>query len=235
MSRESLRSPDGPSKVMPRRSCSRAGVLLKSVDTAGLPGDAVSVAMVNTETVNQRYHRLMSEQPPSGPPAPSGTGGFPAIARPVSRRAGRTASVAVDATAWAVSRCSHSLALAIALDRYGPRDRGVVPTLGTRSVRSAPSRAPTYTEQQSRRCEISRVHRVRHGAQRGNATNGTGNSEQLTRPWLKPKRRLAELSVMAGGWYLRDQLDPAAPPRCRSDPRIELSGTCLLDLWVQTI
>jgi hypothetical protein len=165
--------------------------------------------MVNTETGNRRYHRIMSEQPPAGPPAPYGTGGFPtssgqfpgSVAAPPPRP---------STPPRGQSRALTDVALAIALIAT------VLAIIGwfrpSASQQSARTVTPTYSPQQisdakARACNaVDTVHKgaILH--------SGTGTQQSIDPAMAEAQAADGRLAVIAGGWYLRDHLDPAAPP-----------------------
>jgi hypothetical protein len=164
--------------------------------------------MVNTETGNQRYHRLMSEQPPSGPPAPSGTGGFP-----TSR--GRFPGAGVAPPRWpstaprGTSRALTYVALGIALIATGLAVVGWFRPSPT-TPPTARNTDPTYTEQQIADAK-SKACTAFETVQKG--TTLQTNLPQTDDPAMANAQAThAQLSLVAGGWYLRDQLEPATPP-----------------------
>jgi hypothetical protein len=184
--------------------------------------------MVNTETANQRYHRLMSEQPPKGPPLPSDTGGFPS-----SR--GQFPSVAAAPPPWPLapprgqSRALTYAALAVALIATGLAVAGWFrPSPVAPTQRSA---SPTYTEQQildakQRACEAFEV--VQKGA--ALQTNPTPSDDLAM---SNAQAAHAQLSLVAGGWYLRDHLEPGTPPQI-SDELHKLANT-MLDIGINAL
>jgi hypothetical protein len=163
--------------------------------------------MVNTETSNQRYHRLMSEQPPSGPPMPSGTGGFPPPR-------GQFPSAGTGPPSWpstpprGQSRALTYVALTVALIATGLALVGWF-----RPSQAAPSTqrptSPTYTEQQiadARTHACTAFELVDKGVTL--ETNGQLSSD--------PAMELAQgtnarLTTISSGWYLKARLEPAAP------------------------
>jgi hypothetical protein len=166
--------------------------------------------MVNTETGKRRYHRLMSEQPPAGPPAPSGTGGFP-----TSR--GQFPGAIAAPQAWpstpprGQSRALTFVALAVALIATGLAVVGWFrPSPVTPPQRSAD---PSYTEQQvsdakTQTCKAFEL--VDKGVVLQTGGGGQPRPEPSSDPAMVEARAAdARLSLVAGSSYLRDHLDPA--------------------------
>jgi hypothetical protein len=166
--------------------------------------------MVNTETGNQRYHRLMSEQLPSGPPSPSGTGGFP-----TSR--GQFPGAAAGPPPWPStppprqSRALTFATLAIALIAT------VLAIVGWFRPSTAPppprSTSPTYTDQHIADAKTRACNALTLVNKAAIANSGSGAPPQQSADPAMAEARAADsrLSVIAGAWYLRDHLSPATP------------------------
>jgi hypothetical protein len=161
--------------------------------------------MVNTRTGDQRYHRSMSEYPPSGPPAAQGPSGYPAA--PTGFPGAAAGSPAWPSPSRGPSRWPTFLALALALVASGLAIVGWF-----RPSPSAPpphSTGPTFTEQQisdakSHACTAFEL--VNKGVRL--ETNGQLGSD--------PAMELAQgtnarLTTISSGWYLKARLEPAAP------------------------
>ncbi len=172
--------------------------------------------MVNTGTGNQRYHRLMSEQPPSGPPSPSGAGGF-------SADRGQFPGAVAAPPPWpsapprGQSRALTYVALAIAIVATVLAIVGWFrPSAPQQSARTATT---TYSPQQisdakARACNA--VDTVHKGAM---LHSGTATQQSSDPAMAEAQAADGRLAVIAGGWYLRDHLDPAAPPTLADEIR----------------
>jgi hypothetical protein len=183
--------------------------------------------MVNTGTGDQRYHRSMSEHPPSGPSAAHGPSGYPAAPTGFPGTAAGSPSWP-SAPPRAQSRALTFVALAIALIATGLAIVGWFrPSTPQQSPGSAP---PTYSPQQvsdakARACAAVDV------VQKGVGMHaGTGSQAQLSSDptMAEAQSANARLAIIAGGWYLRDHLDPATPQPL-ADAIRHVSGI-LLDL-----
>jgi hypothetical protein len=163
--------------------------------------------MVNTGTGDQRYHRSMSEYPPSGPSAAHGPSGYPA---PPTGFPGTAAGSPVwPSPSRAPARWPTFLALALALVA------SVLAIVGWFRPSPSPSTGsttPTFTEQQvsdakTRACSaLDLVHK-------GTMLHAGTNVGQSSDPALAEARGAdARLAIISGGWYLRDHLDAATPP-----------------------
>ena len=167
---------------------------------------------MNTEYSDQRYHRSMSESPPSGPPPPYGAGGFPASRSEFPGTAAGPPSWP-SAPPRGQSRWSTFAALAIALIATGIAIVGWF-----RPPQPAPRplpAAPTFTEQQvadakTRACNAFELVDKGVVLQTG---GGQHRPESSSDPAMTEARAAdARLSLVAGSWYLRDHLDPATAP-----------------------
>jgi hypothetical protein len=162
--------------------------------------------MVNTWFGDRRYRWQMSEQPPSGPSAPSGTGGFQASP-------GQFPGVAGGLPSWSEpprcqSRALNFLALGISVIAT------VLAIFGW--FRPAPAAAPptqpagpTYTEQQINDAKIRACNAfdiVLKGVTL--QTHGQPSDDPGMR---KAQAVNGQLSLAAGGWYLRDHVEPGTP------------------------
>src|ERR1700722_3717131 len=161
--------------------------------------------MVNTGTGDRRYHRGMSEYPPSGPSAAHGASGYPPL--PTGFPGTQTGSPAWPSPPHRPSRWPTFLALALAVVASGLAIVGWF-----RPTPSAPpprSTGPTFTEQQisdARSHACAAFELVNKGVRL--ETNGQLGSD--------PAMELAQgtnarLTTISSGWYLKARLEPAAP------------------------
>jgi hypothetical protein len=164
--------------------------------------------MVNTGTGDQRYHRSMSEYPPSGPSAAHGPSGY--AAPPAGFPGAAAGSPAWLSPSPGPSRWPTFLALALALVASGLAIVGWFRP--TPPPAAPPSKTPTYTEQQvsdakARACSaLDLVHK-------GTMLHAGTNVGQSSDPALAEAQGAdARLAIISGGWYLRDHLDAATPP-----------------------
>jgi hypothetical protein len=180
--------------------------------------------MVNTGTGDRRYHRSMSEYPPSGPSAAHGSSGYPA---PPTGFPGTAAGSPVwPSPSPAPSRWPTFLALALAVVASGLAIVGWFRPSPTPAAQ--PSKTPTYTEQQisdakARSCAaVDTTHKgvvLQSGANKQDAVSSD--------PALAEGQAAnARLSIISGSWYLRDHLDPATPQPLADTIR-HLSGVML--------
>ena len=152
--------------------------------------------MVNNRFGRQRYHRSMSEHPPSGPYAAHGPSGYPAAL-----------------TGWP-ARWPTFLALALAVVASG------LAIVGWFRPSAAPpprSTGPTYTDQQiseSKARSCAAFDTVLKGVTL--QTHGEASNDPAMR---KAQAVNGQLSLVAGGWYLRDHVDPATPAQLAADIR----------------
>ena len=168
--------------------------------------------MVNTRTGDQRYHRSMSEYPPSGPSAAHGASGYPPLPTGFP---GAAAGPPVWPSPSRSSQWPTFLALALALVASGLALVGWFrpsppPT-------APPSKTPTYTEQQisdakARSCAAFDT--VLKGVTL--QTHGEASDDPAMR---KAQAVNGQLSLVAGGGYLRDHLDPATPAQLAAEIR----------------
>jgi hypothetical protein len=170
----------------------------------------------------------MSEQPPDGPHAPSGTGGFPTSrgqfpgaggppSWPPAPRRDKSRALTFAALATAL------IATALAIVGWF-RPVSVAPAV-------APSQSPTYSEQQvadSKSHACAAFETVQRGVKL--QTNEAASTDPAMR---KAQATSGQLSVVAGGWYLREQLEPATPASIRS--AVEHLAGLLLDLGAHYI
>jgi hypothetical protein len=169
--------------------------------------------MVNTGTGDQRYHRSMSEYPPSGHSAAHGPSGYPAA--PTGFPGAAAGSPAWPSPSRGPSQWPTFLALAVALVASGLAIAGWFrpsppPT-------APPSKTPTYTEQQisdakARSCAAFDT--VLKGVTL--QTHGEASDDPAMR---KAQAVNGQLSLVAGGSYLRDHVDPATPTQLAADIR----------------
>jgi hypothetical protein len=165
--------------------------------------------MVNTRTGDQRYHRSMSEYPPSGPPAAQRPSGYPAA--PTGFPGAAAGSPAWPSPSRGPSRWPTFLALALALVASGLAIVGWFRP--SPPPATPPSKTSTYTEQQisdarTRVCAaVDTTHKgvvLQSGANKQDAVSSD--------PALAEGQAAnARLSIISGSWYLRDHLDPATP------------------------
>jgi hypothetical protein len=165
--------------------------------------------MVNTGTGDRRYHRSMSEYPPSGPSAAHGPSGYPAA--PTGFPGAAAGSPAWPSPSRGPSQWPTFLALALALVASG---LAIVGWFRPSPPQTAPpSKTPTYTEQQisdarTRVCAaVDTTHKgvvLQSGA---NKQDGVSSDPALA----EGQAANARLSIISGSWYLRDHLDPATP------------------------
>jgi hypothetical protein len=183
--------------------------------------------MVNTGTGDQRYHRSMSEYPPSGPSAAHGPSGYPAA--PTGFPGAAAGSPAWPSPSRGPARWPTFLALAIALLASGLAIVGWFRP----SPSPAPSHpaSPTFTEQQisdakARSCAAFDT--VLKGVTL--QTHGEASDDPAMR---KAQAVNGQLSLVAGGWYLRDHVDPATPTQLAAD--IRKTADVLLDLGANAL
>ena len=159
---------------------------------------------MNTALGDQRYHRSMSEYPPSGPSAAHGASGYPPASTGFP---GAAAGPPVWPSPSRSSQWPTFLALALALVASGLAIVGWF-----RPSPSAPpprSTGPTFTEQQisdARSHACTAFELVNKGVRL--ETNGQLGSD--------PAMELAQgtnarLTTISSGWYLKARLEPAAP------------------------
>jgi len=185
--------------------------------------------MVNTEAGNQRYHRFMSEQPPSGPPLPSGERGF-------SSSRGQFPGAAAGPPPWpSAPPGGQSRALTFVAIAIGVIGTCLAVAGWFRASPVAPpaqrSASPTYTEQQiadakARACDAFQT--VLKGVTL--QTHGEASSDPSMR---KAQAVNGQLSLVAGGGYLRDRVDPATPTQLAAD--IRKTSDILLDLGANAL
>jgi hypothetical protein len=162
--------------------------------------------MVNTGTGDQRYHRSMSEYPPSGPSAAHGASGYPPAPTGFP---GAAAGPPVWPSPSRSSQWPTFLALALALVASG---LAIVGWFRPSPPPTAPpSKTLTYTEQQvsdakARACTaLDLVHK-------GTMLHAGTNVGQSSDPALAEAQGAdARLAIISGAWYLRDHLDAATP------------------------
>jgi hypothetical protein len=165
--------------------------------------------MVNTGTGDRRYHRSMSEYPPSGPSAAHGPSGYPPA--PTGFPGAAAGSPVWPSPSRGPSQWPTFVALALALVASG---LAIVGWFRPSPPPTAPpSRTPTYTEQQisdarTRVCgAVDTTHKgvvLQSGANKQDAVSSD--------PALAEGQAAnARLSIISGSWYLRDHLDPATP------------------------
>lgn len=170
----------------------------------------------------------MSANPPSGPSVPFGTGGFQA---PPSQSPG----VAGGPPAWSVPPRGQSRALTLVALGISV----VATVLGIvgwfrPTAASAPATqpaGPTYTEQQindARTRVCSAFDLVLKGINL--QTHGQPSEEPGMR---KAQAVSGQLSLAAGGWYLRDHIDPATPGDLATSAR--KTSQVLLDLGANAL
>jgi hypothetical protein len=168
--------------------------------------------MVNTGTGDRRYHRSMSEYPPSGPSAAHGASGYPPAPTGFP---GAAAGPPVWPSPSRSSQWPTFLALALALVASG---LAIVGWFRPSPPPTAPpSKTPTYTEQQisdakARSCAAFDT--VLKGVTL--QTHGEASDDPAMR---KAQAVNGQLSLVAGGGYLRDHLDPATPAQLSADIR----------------
>src|ERR1700722_602116 len=168
--------------------------------------------MVNTRTGDQRYHRSMSEYPPSGPSAAHGASGYPPLPTGFP---GAAAGPPVWPSPSRSSQWPTFLALALALVASG---LAIVGWFRPSPPPTAPpSKTPTYTEQQifdakARSCAAFDT--VLKGVTL--QTHGEASDDPAMR---KAQAVNGQLSLVAGGGYLRDHLDPATPAQLAAEIR----------------
>jgi hypothetical protein len=165
--------------------------------------------MVNNRFGHQRYHRSMSEHPPSGPSAAHGPSGYPAA--PTGFPGAPVGSPTWPSPSGGPSRWPTFLALALAVIASGLAIVGWFRP--SPPLAAQPSKTPTYTEQQisdarNRVCAaVDTTHKgvvLQSGANKQDAVSSD--------PALAEGQAAnARLSIISGSWYLRDHLDPATP------------------------
>jgi hypothetical protein len=165
--------------------------------------------MVNTGTGDRRYHRSMSEYPPSGPSAAHGPSGYPAA--PTGFPGGAAGPPVWPSPSRVPSQWPTFIALALALVASG---LAIVGWFRPSPPPAAPpSKTSTYTEQQisdarTRTCAaVETTHKgvvLQSGA---NKQDGVSSDPALA----EGQAANARLSIISGSWYLRDHLDPATP------------------------
>jgi hypothetical protein len=166
--------------------------------------------MVNTGFGHQRYHLPMSETPPSGPSHGQGASGFPPAPASSGYRPGPAAPPWPTAppipSRWPTFAALVIALVAVALAIVGWFRPSPPPA-------PAHPASPTYTEQQTsdakaRVCSALDV--VNKGAL---LHSGTSAPPQQSNDPAMAEAQAADsrLSIIAGGWYLRDHLSPATP------------------------
>jgi hypothetical protein len=163
---------------------------------------------VNTESHDQGYDRLMSENPPTGPRAAYGASGHPGA--PVGFPGPQTASAAWQSSPRGSSRWPAFLALILAVVASG------LAVVGWFRPSQPPAQTtpPTYTNQQvsdakSRACAAFDLVKKGTALQ---AQGGESGAEPSDDPAMrKAQAANARLSLIAGASYLLSHLDPAAP------------------------
>jgi hypothetical protein len=169
--------------------------------------------MVNNRFGHQRYHRSMSEHPPSGPSAAHGPSGYPAA--PTGFPGAPVGSPTWPSPSGGPSRWPTFLALALAVVASGLAIVGWF-----RPSPAAPpprSTGPTYTEQQiseSKTRSCAAFDTVLKGVTL--QTHGEASNDPAMR---KAQAVNGQLSLVAGGWYLHDHVDPATPAQLAADIR----------------
>lgn len=169
--------------------------------------------MVNTEFDDERYHHPMSENPPSEPYQLPGTGGLP-----ISRTG---FAGAPGSPSWppppprGPSRWLTFAALVISVIATG---LAVVGWFRPSQTAQRPeAAAPTFTDQQ--------ITDAKNSACAAFETVKKGTTLQTNLPhtddpaMANAQATHAQLSLVAGGWYLSQQLDPATPPQLESEIR----------------
>jgi hypothetical protein len=165
--------------------------------------------MVNTRLGQQRYHRCMSEYPPGGPFAAQGPGGSPAA--PAGFPGATTDSTSWPYSSRRPSRWPTFLAIAIALIASGIAIAGWFRP--PQSPAASPPTRSTFTEQQisdakGRTCKA--LDTVNKGVTQHAGTNAPEHSSNDP-AMAEAQAADSRLAIIAGGWYLRDHLDPATP------------------------
>jgi hypothetical protein len=171
----------------------------------------------------------MSENPPSGPLHGHGATGFPSAPTPTGFHPAPSGPPAWQpAPVRGQSRGLTYVALAIAVIATGLAAAGWFRP----SAPPAPAHpaAPTYSEQQisdakARACAALDV--VNRGVTQHAGTNAPEHSSSDP-AMAEAQAADSRLAIIAGGWYLRDHLDPATP-QAVGDAIRHLSAT-LLDL-----
>jgi hypothetical protein len=186
--------------------------------------------MVNTGTGDQRYHRSMSEYPPSGPSAANGPSGYPAA--PTGFPGAAAGSPVWPSPSRGPFRWPTFLALALALVASG---LAIVGWFRPSPPPAAPpSKTPTYTEQQisdakTRACTAFELVKTGTTLQ---AQGGEPNAQPSDDPAMrKAQSANARLSLIAGASYLLSHLDPGTPQPLAEGIR-KLSST-LMDIGVK--
>jgi hypothetical protein len=154
----------------------------------------------------------MSEYPPSGPSAAHGPSGYPAA--PTGFPGTAAGSPVWPSPSRAPSRWPTFLALALALVASG---LAIVGWFRPSPPPVPSSTTPTYTEQQisdakARSCAAFDT--VLKGVTL--QTHGEASDDPAMR---KAQAVNGQLSLVAGGWYLRDHVDPATPAQLAADIR----------------
>lgn len=152
----------------------------------------------------------MSETPSSGPPA-QGASGFPA-APPAGFPAAPAGPPPWPPAPPKSSRWLTFVALAVALIATALAIVGWFrPAPPPPSPHSA---APTYTEKQIADAKARACKALDTVNKAASLHSGTGPQAQASNDPVMAEAQSANsrLSIIAGGWYLRDHLDPATPP-----------------------
>jgi hypothetical protein len=184
--------------------------------------------MVNTQAGDQRYHRHMSEGPPSGFPPSHPVSGFPAA------HTGFPGAAAQSPT-WppvpprAPSRWLTFVALGVALIATGLAIVGWFRPSPTPAPQ--PPSAPTYTEQQISDAK-ARVCAAFETVLKGVTlqTHGEPSDDPAMR---KAQAANGQLSLVAGGWYLRDRAERATPPDLAT--AVQKTSDVLLELGADAL
>ena len=172
----------------------------------------------------------MSEMPPSGPSHGQSASGFPGAPASMGQYSVPTAAPSRPVGSSQPSRWPTYATLVIALIATGLaiigwfRPTPVTPT-------ASPSTSPTYGEQQisdakSHACNAFET--VQKGVKL--QTNEAASADPATR---KAQATAGQLSVVAGGWYLKDHLEPALPATIKS--AVQHLADLLLDLGANYI
>lgn len=169
----------------------------------------------------------MSEHPPNGPSAAHGPSGYPAV--PTGFPGAMSGSPAWPSPPRGPSRWPTFLALALALVASGFAIAGWFRP--SPAAPPKPSTGPAYTEQQvsdakQRACAAFEV------VQKG-TTLQTNPSPTDDAAMSNAQAAHAQLSLVAGGWYLRDHLEPATPSQL-ADELHNLANT-MLDIGINAL
>ena len=171
----------------------------------------------------------MPEHPPSGASHGPGASGFPSPPTEIPGAQGGPPPWP-SAPPRGLSRWPTFLALAIAVIATG---LAIVGWFRPTPPPPAPHPAePTYTQQQISDAKARACKAFEAVLEGRDSTDCTGN-QAVTATMRKAQAIDGQLSLVAGGWYLRDHVEPATPKQLGADMR--KTADVLLDLGANAL